>query len=174
MSKIPRARTAPPTVVTHDVDEIYRRYSATVLRRALRFFPRSEAEEVVHEVFLKLLEEPSRFRGESSPATWLFTVTTRLCIDRARQNATRAALLSGVGETLWSRVDPGTSPEARAFLGALWRRLDPELVMLGVMYHHDGLTTAQIAELIGVSDRTVATRLGKLTEHATMLAEEEP
>jgi len=39
----------------------------------------------VHDVFLKLLENPATFRGDSSPATWLYRVATRLCLDRLRQ-----------------------------------------------------------------------------------------
>ncbi|MFO0746769.1 MAG: sigma-70 family RNA polymerase sigma factor [Myxococcota bacterium] len=150
----------------HDVESIYRRYSSTVLRRAMHFLPRAEAEELVHEVFLRLLESPASFRGESSPATWLYTVTTRLCIDRLRSHTLHEALILNHSQTVWAKSDPGTAPEARAFLSSLWRRLDPELTLVGVLYYHDGLTTAQIGKIVGVSDRTVANRLDALTREA--------
>lgn len=163
MAKHPTGRT------THDVDELYRRFGGTALRRALELLPRADAEEVVHEVFLKLLESPESFRGESSPATWLYTVTTRLCIDRIRSRTLRAELIGRHGPTLWQTEDRGATPEARVFLATLWRRLDPELTMVGFLYHHDGLTTAQIGRLLGVSDRTIANRLLALERAAREL-----
>lgn len=150
----------------HDIDDIYRRFSATALRRALRFVSRHEAEEIVHDVFLRLLESPERFRGDSSPATWLYTVTTRLCIDHLRSRSLRDALVQLHGPDLFGGEDPGTAAEARAFLSSLWRRLDPDLTMIGVLYYLDGLTTAQIGKLLEVSDRTIANRLDSLTREA--------
>lgn len=170
------AATRAPKLGTgsYDLDDLYRRYSAFVLRRALCFVSRADAEELAHEVFLKLLEAPERFTGASSPTTWLYTVTTRLCIDHLRGNTRHEALILKNSATLWNQIDPGTTPEARAFLGALWKKLDPELTMIGVLYHLDGLTTAQIGAMLGVSDRTIATRLDTLTQRARTLAEEAP
>lgn len=158
---------------THDVGSIYRRYSSTVLRRALHFLPRAEAEELTHEVFLRLLESPESFRGDSSPVTWLYTVTTRLCIDKLRSRNLHEALILNNCDTMWAKTDPGTSLEARAFLGSLWRRIDQDLVMVGVLYYLDGLTTAQIGQMLGVSDRTIANRLDALTREAKKVTGED-
>jgi len=159
---------------THDVADLYRRFGGTVLRRALEMVPRADAEEVVHEVFLKLLEAPESFRGDSSPATWLYTVTTRMCIDRIRSRTLRDDLLGRHGPTVWATEDRGATPEARVFLATLWRRLDPELTMIGFLYHHDGLTTAQIGRLMNVSDRTIANRLEALERAARALEPDGP
>lgn len=156
----------------HDVADLYRRYGATVLRRASRFLPAAEAEELMHEVFLKLLENPASFRGESSPATWLYRVTTRLCIDRMRVQSGRNALIAKNARWLTPQCDPGTLPEARVFLASLWQTLDEELAMIGMLYYIDGLTTAEIGRMLGVSDRTIASRLTALTNAAKLAAGE--
>ena len=75
-----------------DVGELYHRHAGMVMRRVLRFFPRDEAEEVVHEVFVKVLERIDGFRGDASPTTWLYHLTTNHCINRARDRNRRAAL----------------------------------------------------------------------------------
>jgi RNA polymerase sigma-70 factor (ECF subfamily) len=149
-----------------DVADLYKRYGPLVLRRGRRFLGDAEAEEVLHEVFLKALERAHEFRGEASPSTWLFRVTTHLCLNRRRDMKRRTELLERFGPTVWAKSHSGEAPEARAFLKALWRTLPEELAMIGILYWVDGLTTAEIGRMLGVSDRTIANRLTTLTEAA--------
>lgn len=149
-----------------DVADLYKRYGPLVLRRGRRFLGDAEAEEVLHEVFLRALERGHEFRGEASPATWLFRVTTHLCLNRRRDAKRRAELLSRHGPTVWAKSNAGEAPEARAFLTTLWRTLPEELAMIGILYWVDGLTTAEIGRMLGVSDRTIANRLKALTDAA--------
>lgn len=172
MSRPTSPSKTPAAASDHDVAGLYRRFGATVLRRCLRFLPAAEAEELMHEVFLKLIENPASFRGESSPATWLYRVTTRLCIDRLRVQSGRNALIAKNVRMLTPQCDPGTHPEARVFLASLWRTLDEELAMIGMLYYIDGLTTAEIGRMLGVSDRTIASRLTALTNVAKAAAGE--
>ena len=58
------------------------------------------------------------------------------------------------------------------FLDALWRTLDDELALIGVLYYIDGMTTADIGRTLGVSDRTIANRLGRLADAAREAAGE--
>ena len=162
-------KPAPPR---HDIESLYRVYGPLVLRRGLRFLSESEAEELVHDVFLKLLENPERFRGESSPATWLYQVATRMCIDRIRRRSRRAALQIKNAPILRGEADRGESPEARVFLQSLWQTVDEELALIGVLHYVDGLTTADIGKTLGVSDRTVANRLKALAAAARTAAGE--
>ncbi|MFO0746750.1 MAG: sigma-70 family RNA polymerase sigma factor [Myxococcota bacterium] len=149
-----------------DVAELYRKYGPLVLRRGRRFLGDAEAEEVLHEVFLRALERGHEFRGEASPATWLFRVTTHLCLNRRRDSKRRIELMERHGPTVWARSHAGEAPEARAFLEKLWRTLPEELAMIGTLYYVDGLTTAEIGKMLGVSDRTIANRLTALTDAA--------
>lgn len=154
-----------------DLGDLYRRFGPQVMRRTRYFLGPDEAEELVHEVFLRALEQRSRFRGESSPATWLFRIATHLCLNRLRDRKRQAALLVRHGPTVWAQSDPGSSPEARAFLRELWRTLDEEHAMIGILHYVDGLTTADIGEMLDVSDRTIANRLKAITEKARRAAD---
>lgn len=153
---------------------LYRRYGALVLRRARRLVGDADAEEIAHEVFVRALEHADAFRGDASPTTWLYRVTTRLGINRLRDVRRRAALLERHGPTVWDPNDPGQRSEARAFLLQLWQALDEELVMIGVLHYVDGLTTAEIGRMIGVTDRTIANRLKALADAAKAAAGEVP
>lgn len=157
--------------MSHDLADLYRRFGPLVLRRAKRFLEPSEAEEVAHEVFLKLLEDPASFRGDSSPATWLHRVTIHMCLNRLRDRRRRAALLVEHGPAVFQQTDPGGDLEARVFLNALWRTLDEELAVIGVLYYVDGLTTADIGRAYGVTDRTIANRLASIARAAEAASE---
>ncbi len=157
------SRTSRPSTI--DVGELYQRHAAMVLRRVLRFFPRDEAEEIVHEVFIKVLEQIDGFRGEASPTTWLYRLTTNHCINRARDRGRRAELWREHG--LWfTRTIHTDEQEAASFLSQFWRELDDETLAIGVHYFVDGLTHAEIARVHGCSRRTIGNRLDALRARA--------
>ena len=156
-----------------DVAALYQRFGPLVLRRVRRFVPDGDAEETVHEVFVKVLERIGSFRADSSPATWLYRLTTNHCINRARDDARRRELLTAHGAPDWQTSGAPAPADVRVFLDQLWRALDPDLAEIGVFYFLDGLTTAEIGRILGVSDRTVANRLKQLQTLARRAAAEE-
>jgi len=145
-----------------DVADLYRRHGAMVLRRARRFFPEEEARDVLQEVFVKVVHASDRFRGDCSPATWLYQITTRYCITRRSQHARRAELWREAQPHHWQSPVSAADQEVRSRFARAWRDLDPELVLIGVYHHLDGMTQADIATRLGVSRRTVGNRLVEL------------
>ncbi|MCB9731729.1 MAG: sigma-70 family RNA polymerase sigma factor [Deltaproteobacteria bacterium] len=156
-----------------DVAELYRSYGPAVLRRVRRFVAPSDAEEVVHEVFLKVVERHASFRADSSPATWLYRLVTNHCLNRARDAGRRRELLAEHGAPAWQSAGAPADPEARVFLAELWRALDADAAELGVLYFVDGMTSAEIARVLGVTDRTVQNRVNRLVTLARRAAAEE-
>lgn len=156
-----------------DVGDLYRRFGPLVRRRVTRFVVASDVDEVVHEVFVKVLERAAEFRAGSSPATWLYRVTTNHCINRQRDLGRRRELMAEHGPALGPRFAPGEAPEARVFLRELWQQLAPDLAEVGVFYFVDGMTTAEIGRLLGCSDRTVANRIKRLRAQALRAAARE-
>jgi RNA polymerase sigma factor (sigma-70 family) len=153
----------------YDIEALYRRFGPMVLRRGRRFLPPEAAEDVLHEVFVRVLERFDAFRHEASPATWLFAVTTRLCLNRLRDAKRRGELLERHAPALRGLDGASGGPEQAALLRELWARIlddDEEVAMIGALYHVDGMTTADIGAMLGVSDRTVANRLTRLGELA--------
>ena len=46
-----------------------------------------EAEDVVQETFVKAYSSLDSFRGASSFSTWIYRITSNLCIDRQRRRS---------------------------------------------------------------------------------------
>lgn len=149
--------------------ELYARYARTLLRRIRRFYGPTEAPDVLQEVFERVLVAGHTFRGESSVVTWLYALTTRHCLIRLRNQRRRDELLAE-GAPDWSLPIGPADPEVATYLRALWRTLDEELALIGLYYHVDGLSQAEIGALLGVSGRTVSTRLATLQQHARAAA----
>lgn len=145
-----------------DVARLYSEHAARVHRWVRRFEAHADAEEVVHEVFVKVIERIDRFRAEASPTTWLYRMTTNHCLNRLRDKGRRAQLWAQHSDALWSTPIAAADQETVAFLGQLWRGLDDELLEVGVYYFVDGITHAEIARIVGCSQRTVGNRLDRL------------
>lgn len=153
-----------------DLDALYRAHGRVVLRRIRRFYSAETAVDVLQEVFELAIRSAPDFRGESSPVGWLFGIATGHCLSRLRNERRRRHLLEEVGDVPWSLPVSEDDPEARIFLTELWRTVDPELARIGVHYFVDDMSQADIGALMGVSGRTISTRIRQLQELAAAAA----
>lgn len=88
-------RTEPEAMPaqTLELDEIYRRYGAMVRRRCLTILKRDDdADDAAQEVFVRVLRAAADFRGQASPATWLYRIATNICLNRIRDAKNRERL----------------------------------------------------------------------------------
>lgn len=156
-----------PESTQDDVRALYMEHGPMVRRRVRRFFGEHEAQEVCQEVFVKIIERYATFRGESSTLTWVYRLTTNHCLNRLRDSRRRQELLAQY-TTDAAYLDQPYSSDAYTQLlcKQLWRQLDDELLKIFVYYHVDGMTQQEIADVTGVSDRTISNRLAKLAEQA--------
>ncbi len=157
-----------------DVARLYAKHASRVHRWVLRFCAEVDAEEVVHEIFVKVLERIVQFRAHSSPTTWLYRLTTNHCLNRLRDSGRRAQLWREHSNTLWAAPVAAADQETVAFLDQFWRGLDDDLVEIGLFYFVDGMTHAQIATVVGCSARTVGNRLARLQSLAVEAAGQRP
>jgi RNA polymerase sigma-70 factor, ECF subfamily len=157
----PQSRRAPRER-SGDVGELYAQHAARVHRWVLRFHAPEEAEEVVHEIFLKVLERIDGFRHDASPTTWLYRLTTNHCLNRRRNEGRRAELWREHAGAPW--VVPAASADQHTvtYLREFWRSLDDEQVTIGLLHFVDGMTHAEIARIVGCSPRTVGNRIDAL------------
>lgn len=76
------------------IEQLYRRYGPTVLRRARAILGNEDmARDLLQEVFVQVVEQKGRFRGEASPMTWIYRITTNLALNRLRDGRRRDQLL---------------------------------------------------------------------------------
>jgi RNA polymerase sigma-70 factor (ECF subfamily) len=157
------------------VARLYADHAARVHRWVRRFGAVDEPEELVHEIFVRVLERIDSFRAESSPTTWLYRLTTNACLNRLRDDGRRAELWREHADTtLWTTPAAPADQEVLTFFRQFWHRLDDELVEVGIYYFVDAMTHAEIARIVGCSERTVGNRLERLRKAALGAAAGEP
>ena len=147
---------------TADVENAYRTHGHHVLRRATRLLGNeADAREVLQEVFLSLLAQPSQFSGASSLTTWLYSSTTHACLNRLRNERTRARLLEARGP---SSPASEASPEDSLEVQRLLARLPDELARVAIHYYVDEMTQEEIASMLGCSRKHVGRLLVRIDE----------
>jgi RNA polymerase sigma factor (sigma-70 family) len=144
----------------------YHKYGPLVLRRARSILGDEQAaKDALQEVFMRTLSGGAEFRGDSSPITWLYRVTTNHCLNAIRNSGRRSELLAENPPP--SEVAAGASPEERTTVAQLLRRIPDELREIAIYYFVDQMNQDEIAEVVGVSRRTVGNRLEEFRAAAT-------
>lgn len=161
----------PEAEASVDIEALYRDYAPLVYRRILRFYDAHEAEEVLHEVFIKVIERAESFRHESAPTTWLYRVATNHCINRLRDSKRRRELLVQHHDDLFPSSERSAAQHDKLFWRELWQHIDAELLQLAVFYYIDGLSHEEIARIQQVSRRTIGNRLEELQRQVKALTE---
>lgn len=154
-----------------DVEAMYRNYGHSVLRRARQILASDDdAGEVLQEIFAGLVARPSQFDGRSAASTFLYAATTHACLQRLRDRRNRSRLLDEQVKPWSTDVDP-RSPEVVAMVRAELARLPDEEARAAVYYHLDGMSHAEISDVLGCSRRHVGDLLQRVEQRVSRRAE---
>lgn len=147
-----------------DVETLYRTYGHSVLRRARQIMANDDdAGEILQEVFAGLVARPAQFDQRSAPSTFLYAVTTHACLARLRDRRNRMRLIDEHVRPWATDLDP-RSVETVSQVRAVLAQLPDDEARATVYYYLDGMTHAEIAELLDCSRRHV----GDLLERASI------
>ena len=147
-------------------EELYRRYA----RRLKGFFfmqlggDEELAADATHDVFLRAYEARSRYREGSNVSTWLFTIAYNICKNHYRSNAYEAELLATldaepiVEQKIEVKLDAASLDKA---LEQVLNELPSPLHQLFSLHYQEELTIPQVAEIVGIPEGTVKSRLYK-------------
>jgi RNA polymerase sigma-70 factor (ECF subfamily) len=162
---MPASALASPAVgaPAFDIAAVYRSHGAAVARWAARLAgPDLEAEDLVQEVFMIAQRKLPTFRGEASPARWLYRITERVVSHRRRSERWRRWLVGSPERVVGDLPAPGATPlevVQRAQAATLfYRALDgmPENHRTAfILFELEELSGAEIATLKGVRVATV-------------------
>jgi RNA polymerase sigma-70 factor (ECF subfamily) len=142
------------------------RHAAAVLRLATALSDPATAEDAMQQTFLNVYQNAARFRGDASVRTWLLTIARntafRLHGKTQREELVEEPLMQLGLDAGWGSDDPEAIAIAAERKGALRKALsllsaeDREVLVLRDL---EGLRGAEAAEVLGVGERALKSRL---------------
>jgi RNA polymerase sigma factor (sigma-70 family) len=122
----------------------------------------ADREDLLQEIRVALWHALPRFRGDASERTWVYRIAHNVAITASMRRRRRRE------DPLRDSTDAAPTPEAeyaenerRAMLIRAVKSLDGIEKQIVLLYL-EGLTNSEIAQVAGLSDGAVATRLSRL------------
>ena len=148
-----------------DFDRLYRSAYPRVFRTlSVILADPAEAEDCAQDAFVQAFQAWRRWRPNAPAEAWVH----RIAVNRAI-SLRRRARLRALGEVLrrLGRPTPPKDPADEATqpdLVSALRKIPPKLAAAMVLRHYHGYNNREIAAALGVSERTVGSRLKQAAE----------
>ncbi|WLR53148.1 RNA polymerase sigma factor SigX [Bacillus tianshenii] len=154
--------------------QIYERYHQDLFRFIFYMVKnREQTEDLVQEVYIKVLKSYDRFEGKSSEKTWLFSIAKHVTIDWFRKQKRRNIADGMDDELIHAMIDDDSPlPEEIAVLNeeiqqvyACLKTCTDDQRMVIVLRFLQSFSIAETAEVLGWTESKV-----KTTQHRAMKA----
>lgn len=158
-------------------DELVGRHKRGLYNFLLRsVHDRARAEEMLQEVFLRVIRAKDRYQRTAKFTTWIYTIARNLCVDESRRQKFRRTVplegkrrgrsgdegLSVLDTTAAKQVavDAGSeAPKLRGRVAAAIENLPDDQREVFMMRQFGGLSFKQIGEAVGAPENTVKSRM---------------
>jgi RNA polymerase sigma factor (sigma-70 family) len=155
-----------------DFDRLYRSAYPRVYRTLMVILgDPAEAEDCAQDSFVKAFQAWKRWRPDAPAEAWIHRIAVNRAISYRRSSRLRSVgeLLRRLGRPAAS-TDPAHVATRPDLLTAL-RSIPPKLAAAIVLRYYHGYNNREIAAALGVSERTIGTRLSQAAERLRPLLE---
>jgi RNA polymerase sigma-70 factor (ECF subfamily) len=143
---------------------LMRQHERLVLATAIRLLGKLEdAQDASQEVFLRLYRNLGKIEAVQNVPGWLYRVTVNVCHDMTRKRPAPVAM-----EAVPELADLGADPQQSASQAERRRALQMSLRFLSekertamVLRDLEGLSTGEVAQVLGSSEATVRSQISK-------------
>ncbi len=155
------------TLTSEEVADIYKRRADVVYRRCLTMLgSEQDAMDAVQEIFIKVLKNRLKFRGDSDPTTWIYRITTNHVLNVIRSSKRRRETSMEANDEAISLHLNAQGLEgamiSRQTLNTLLASLDYRSQAIVFLHFIEGLEQGSVASVMGISRRAVVKRLKKV------------
>lgn len=152
-----------PREVSNSFDQIVHERETCVLRTAYRILGNwADAEDVAQEVFLRLHRHGVAFDSDAAFGSWIYRVTVNLCLDRARVRKARPSVeMPDMPSRDLSVETSVIRDQEKQRLTAALENLPPRERAAIVLREIEGLSTAEVAAVMGSAEATVRSQVAK-------------
>lgn len=156
--------------------ELVRRHEKTVYNLAYRFMREPAlAEDMAQEAFLKAFRLLGGFRGDSSFSTWLYRVTSSVCLTELSRRKRRGevelepAHMAAAGED----GEPADDAEQAELIRRCVQQLPERYATVITLYYLEEIPYEQIAEVMEIPMGTLKTWMHRARNALRTIVEKE-
>ena len=166
MSDLPRA-------VDDAFDRIVCERETYVLRVSYRILGNwADAEDAAQEVFVRLYRHGLGFPTDAALGGWLYRVTVNLCLDKLRSSKTSLRLPEPRCQEPSAEASVIRAEEKQKLMAALQALPGKERAAV-VLREIEGLSTAEVAMILGSRAVTVRSQVAKAIAHLRTILNQE-
>jgi RNA polymerase sigma-70 factor, ECF subfamily len=146
--------------------QLYAQYAGVIYSRChLMLGDPALAQDATQEVFFRIHRSLDRIPEPRAVFTWLYRAATNHCLNEIRNGRIRPVPVAVLPERADHRAAEHRFSD-QDLVTRMVRVLPEELATAGWLYHVDELDQSEIAEICGVSRRTVNGRLARFNQQA--------
>lgn len=142
---------------------LYDRYAKKIYNRCLSFTQtKGEAEDLTHDIFVKIHFKLFSFKFNSKLSTWLYSVTYNFCIDHVKRTKKNQDTIEEYVELENDNTDPEDSVIFQIQVERLRECLDllvPDEKVLLLLKYQDGLSIKELSEMTNLNESAIKMRL---------------
>lgn len=150
-----------------EVGELFQKHRSSLFNMIARLIGNyDEAHDVLQETFLKAMQGWGQFRGQAEPRTWLYRIALNCSYSHLKKAQSRSRTVDGVLTACVPAESAGSEQtllqkERSQLVEMALQSLKPGFRTLVVLRDLEGLSYAEIADVLGCSTGTVASRLNR-------------
>lgn len=171
VSRFGYAGTGERSMSDTGLAELYQQFAPAIYAHCRRLLHSpAAARDATQEAFVRVLARGPALPAGDDALRYLYRVSTNVCLNQLREQRVHEratpALMARAGG------GPGASEGGHAdrqFVNALLARCDETGGAIAVMHYVDGMSQVEIADILGITRRTVFNRLRKLEKIAEEL-----
>lgn len=157
---------------------LYDRYAQFIYNKCYTFVnSEQEAQDLTHDIFIKIFVHLKTFRGESKLSTWIYSLTYHFCIQYINKKKTEKVIFSNeILEDFRDQVDDKQA-ESELFeikhtkLQEILLQLTVEDRMILLMKYQDEMSVKEIMKILKLNESAVKMRLQRARKKVLELSE---
>lgn len=159
------------------MDILYGRYANKVYRKCMSFVKdTSIAEDLTHDIFIKVYLNLPSFKQKSKFSTWLYSITYNFCIDYLRKNKKEKLVsiedYSGVVKDMEVESVDDLRHIAVNRLKKILEKVKVDEKAILLMKYRDNMSIKEIQEVFKISESAVKMRIKRAKEKVKRLHDE--
>ena len=158
---------------------IYDEFQPRILRYVSTIVGEANAEDLTQEIFIKVSQALTKFRGECKLSTWMYRIATNAALDRIRSPAYQHKPVSISEESVEGEVDDRNiwtgekvpvlewqvvRKEMSACVQEYIQKLPENYRIVLALSEFEGLSNQEIADILKITIGTVKIRLHRARE----------